>query len=165
MTQPYKVAYLATHPIQYQAPMLRYIVSHSEIDLTAFFLSDFSLRGFRDVGFGARVEWDIPLLEGYKSVFLPVFGSRARLTPLRPYTHRIARHLREGAFDALWLHGYAHQANLRALMIAKWLGIKVFVRAKSQMGGVRRTGRTRRVKEAARRFLFARMVGFWRLAR
>lgn len=160
MTHRYKVAYLVSHPIQYQAPLLRYITSNSDIDLTAFFLSDFSVRGYQDKGFGAKVEWDVPLLEGYKSVFLPAFGSRARITPLRPYVHGIARHLKSGGFDALWMHGYAHQANLRAMMIAKRLGIKVFVRAESQLGAVGRTKANRRLKETIIQALFAQVDAF-----
>ncbi len=131
--RPYKVAYLVSHPIQYQAPMLRYIVKNSDIDLTTFFLSDLSLHRYQDAGFKAAIQWDVPLLDGYNHVFLPALGSTRKLSPLRPFVYGLARHLREGQFDALWLHGYAHQANLRALVIAKSLGMKVFLRTDSQL--------------------------------
>lgn len=130
---PYRVAYLISHPIQYQAPLLRYIVAHSEIELTAFFLSDFSVKSYQDEGFGTAVQWDVPLLDGYPSVVLPALGDNQRLTPLRPFVYGLARHLKAGRFDALWLHGYAHQANLRALFVAKSLGMKVFLRTDSQL--------------------------------
>jgi len=39
----YRLAYIVTHPIQYQAPLLRLIAASGEIDLKVFFLSDFSL--------------------------------------------------------------------------------------------------------------------------
>lgn len=71
-----RVAYLVSHPIQYQAPLLRYITANSQlIDLTAIFLSDFSVQGYKDKDFGERVVWDIPLLEGYASQVLPSVGS------------------------------------------------------------------------------------------
>ena len=130
---PYLVAYLVSHPIQYQAPLLRYIVANSEIELTAFFLSDFSLKSYRDEGFGTAVEWDVPLLDGYPSHILPALGDNQRLTPLRPFVYGLARSLRAGRFDALWLHGYAHQVNLRALVIARSLGMRVFLRTDSQL--------------------------------
>ena len=130
---PYRVAYLVSHPIQYQAPLLRYIVANSEIELTAFFLSDFSLKSYRDEGFGTAVEWDVPLLDGYPSHILPALGDNQRLTPLRPFVYGLARSLRAGRFDALWLHGYAHQVNLRALVIARSLGMRVFLRTDSQL--------------------------------
>jgi glycosyltransferase involved in cell wall biosynthesis len=130
---PYRVAYLVSHPIQYQAPLLRYIVAHSDIELTAFFLSDFSVKAYQDEGFGTAVEWDVPLLEGYPFEVLPALGGNQRLTPLRPFVYGLARHLRAGRFDALWVHGYAHQANLRAMFVAKSLGMKVFLRTDSQL--------------------------------
>ena len=40
----YRLAYIVTHPIQYQAPLLRYLAQSNEIDLEVFFLSDFSLH-------------------------------------------------------------------------------------------------------------------------
>ena len=118
--------YLVSHPIQYQAPLLRYLSQQPEIDLTVFFLSDFSIHGFRDPGFKIEVRWDIPLVEGYKHVFLPSLGRRDRLSFWKPFSYNLRRHLINGKFDVLWLHGYAHQANLRALLMANWLGIKIF---------------------------------------
>ena len=151
---PYRVAYLVSHPIQSQAPLLRYIVAHSEIELTAFFLSDFSLKSYQDEGFGTAVQWDVPLLEGYPSQVLPALGDNQRLTPLRPFVYGLARHLKAGRFDALWMHGYAHQANLRAMMVAKSGGLKVFVRAESQMGSAAGSPSLRRIKEPILRRLF-----------
>ena len=66
-----RLAYLVSHPIQYQAPLLRRIAQQPDIDLTVLFGSDFSVRGYRDQGFGVGVKWDVPLLDGYKHVFLP----------------------------------------------------------------------------------------------
>src|SRR5580698_7313357 len=65
-----RLAYLVSHPIQYQAPLLRRIVQEPDIDLTVFFGSDFSLRAYKDHGFGVEVAWDTPLTEGYKHFFL-----------------------------------------------------------------------------------------------
>ncbi len=158
--RPLRVAYLVSHPIQYQAPLLRYIVAHSEIELTTFFLSDFSVKSYRDPGFNVAVEWDVPLLEGYPSVVLPAWGDNQRLSPLRPFVHGLSRYLRPDKFDALWLHGYAHQANLRALMVAKSRGIKVFVRADAQMASAEGSPRVRRIKEPIVRKIFGAMDGF-----
>lgn len=158
--RPCRVAYLVSHPIQYQAPLLRYIVAHSEIELTAFFLSDFSLKSYRDEGFGTAVEWDVPLLEGYPSEVLPALGDSQRLTALRPFVYDLGRRLRADRFDALWMHGYAHQANLRAMTIAKSRGIKVLVRAESQMGAAAGSSSLRRIKAPILRRLFGAMDAF-----
>ncbi len=79
------------------------------------------------------IKWDIPLLDGYKYIFLPCIGGRHQLSFWRPFVFGLRHHLNEGKFDALWLHGYAHQANLRALLIAKSLGLKVLLRGESHL--------------------------------
>ncbi len=60
-----RVAYFATHPIQYQAPLLRYLAADPQIDLEVFFYSDFSLHEHFDPGYGVEFKWDVPLVQGY----------------------------------------------------------------------------------------------------
>lgn len=119
MISPYRIACLVTHPIQYQAPMFRHLAASPELDLTVFFLSDISMREYRDAGFGVRLKWDVSLLEGYRSEFLPALGAIDQISFWRPFTLAICRRLRAGRFDALWIHGYAHQAMLRAVAAAR----------------------------------------------
>src|SRR5271166_2990039 len=55
-----RLAYFVTHPIHYQAPLLRRIACEKDIDLCVFFVSDISVRGYRDKGFGGiQVKWDV----------------------------------------------------------------------------------------------------------
>jgi len=70
-----RVAVLNSHPIQYFAPLYAYLNAAPDLDVTALYLSDFSIRGGRDVGFGQDVKWDLDLLAGYRSVFV---GDAAR---------------------------------------------------------------------------------------
>ncbi len=76
---------MVSHPIQYQAPLLRYITENSDIELTALFMSDFSVREYHDKEFGTTFQWDVPLLEGYKHQFLPVVGSRDSIENPKPF--------------------------------------------------------------------------------
>ena len=154
-----RIGYLVSHPIQYQAPLLRHLVAHGGLDLTALFLSDFSLRTYVDPGFGVAVRWDVPLLEGYKSRFVPRFHGGGEVSLLNPL-HGDLRHLLAGRIDVLWLHGYAQLANLRALAAARSLGIPVLLRCESNLASHPR-GRFRKlVKEGVLRALFARIDGF-----
>jgi hypothetical protein len=61
-----RLAYLVTHPIQYQAPLLRRIAAEPDIDLTVFFGSDFSLKSYLDPAFGKVIAWDVDLTGGYR---------------------------------------------------------------------------------------------------
>ncbi len=95
MTKKVKLAYLVSHPIQYQAPLLRRIAQEPDIDLTVFFGSDFSVRGYKDEGFGGvDVKWDVPLLEGYRHEFLPALRDNATVSVATPLNYGILRRLR-----------------------------------------------------------------------
>lgn len=133
MPRLYRLAYLVSHPIQYQAPLLRKIAALPEADLTVFFMSDLSVRGYQDPGFGTVVQWDVPLLSGYRHSFLPCLGPKSRLSFWRPLVYGLRKTLRPGEFDALWVHGYAHYATLIAVVLAKRYGMKVFLRGESNL--------------------------------
>jgi glycosyltransferase involved in cell wall biosynthesis len=126
-----RLAYIVSHPIQYQAPLLRRIAKEKGLDLTVLFLSDFSTREYRDPGFDRAITWDLELLDGYKSKVLRAWGHRDTLGFWKPITVGVEHELRTGRYDAVWLHGYAHQALLRAWLVAKRLGMKVLLRGES----------------------------------
>ncbi|MHB1699308.1 MAG: glycosyltransferase family 4 protein [Acidobacteriaceae bacterium] len=128
-----KLAYLVSHPIQYQAPLLRRIAQEPDIDLTVFFGSDFSVKGYKDAGFGVDVKWDIPLLEGYRSEFLPTLRDNREISLTSPISHGIFSRLRKGRFDALWCHGYSSVNTLQGIFAARALGIPVLLRAESTL--------------------------------
>src|SRR5271170_1443699 len=128
-----RVAYLVSHPIQYQAPLLRRIAQEPDIDLTVFFGSDFSLRSYQDEGFGVDVKWDVPLLDGYRHKFLPVIRDDGTQTVTTPLNYGIYSALRgsaaEPGFDVLWVHGYAMVNALHGMLAARALEIPVLLRA------------------------------------
>jgi glycosyltransferase involved in cell wall biosynthesis len=144
-----RLAYLVSHPIQYQTPLMRRIAQEPDIDLTVFFGSNFSVEGYRDQGFGVSVKWDVPLLGGYKHVFLPVLRDGSDVSFARPMNRGIFSALRggsEGPFDVLWLHGYATINAMHAMMDARALGIPVLMRAESWLRDRERTGLRRALK-------------------
>ena len=133
--RPVRLAYLVSHPIQYQAPLLRRIAQEPGIDLTVFFGSDFSVKGYQDKGFDVKVKWDVPLLDGYNYEFLPKLrdnGTAGILSPISlGLTRRLAGDGHAAGFDVLWVHGYSTINQLRAMFAAKSLGIPVLLRAES----------------------------------
>lgn len=135
MPKTVRLAYLVSHPIQYQAPLLRRIALEEDIDLTVFFGSDFSVRGYKDEGFGVGVKWDVPLVEGYQHEFLPALrdnGTASILSPLsRGIFDRLRGHTRERGFDVLWVHGYSTANAMHGIVAANALGIPVLLRAES----------------------------------
>lgn len=154
--RPLRLAYLVTHPIQYQAPLLRRVNAEPDIDLTAFFVSDFSAGTFVAPDFGQAIEWDVPLLEGYAHRVLPRFGREApgqepALTFWKPVSYGLARRLDEGSFDALWIHGYARWLHWSAMASARRRAIKVLLRDEATPISAPRGA----AKRAAKRAFFA----------
>lgn len=160
MDKPYRLACLVTHPIQYQAPLFRYLSACPEIDLTVFFMNDFSVRGYQDSGFGIKLSWDIPLLDGYKHIFLPAVLRRDSISFWTPLVHGIYRQLKNGRFDALWVNGYSHQACLRSIAIAKFIGMKVLLRGESHMKSHSRSEAKLFIKEKILPKVFKSIDGF-----
>ena len=132
-----KLAYIVSHPIQYQAPLLRRIAQEPDIDLTVFFGSDFSLRNYTDRGFGVGIKWDVPLVEGYRHEILPAIRETSTVSATSPISRGIFARLRgrngEAPFDVLWIHGYASVNAIHAMIAAFALGIPVLLRAESTL--------------------------------
>src|ERR1035437_9103276 len=99
----FRLAYIVTHPIYYQVPLLRLLTASGKIDLKVFFLSDFSLHTHHEKVFGQTFTWDVNQTDGYAWELLPRVGIGAS-TRLRPWwpVREMKRRLAEGNFDAVW---------------------------------------------------------------
>jgi glycosyltransferase involved in cell wall biosynthesis len=139
-----RVAYLVSHPIQYQAPLLRRISQEPDIELTVLFASNFSVHQYVDKGFGVDVKWDVPLVDGYDHEFLPVIWDKRRTGRATQFNYGIFSRLlgnkRQAGFDVLWVHGYSTLNALQGMLVAKMLGIPVLLRAESRLTLTEKTG-------------------------
>jgi len=129
----YRLAILQTHPIQYHAPFYRGLSQAERLDVTVFYGSRrYGCEPAYDEGFGVNIQWDVPLLSGYRAVFLrnispcPSVNKRWGLLPLGLY-----RKLRAGHFDAVLLNGYSLLYFWLAMICAKALGLPVMLRAET----------------------------------
>lgn len=147
-----KLAYFVTHPIQYQAPLLRRVAALPGLDFKVFFGSDFSARAFVDPDFGRAIQWDVPLLDGYNYEVLDQWGAPLAANEIptvwRPFSKGLAQKLRAGKFDALWIHGYNRASHWVAAATAKMQGIKVLMRDESTEISAERSAVKQLVKRA-----------------
>ncbi|HEY2483239.1 MAG TPA: glycosyltransferase family 4 protein [Caulobacteraceae bacterium] len=130
-----RVAFINTHPIQYFAPLYAYLNAADDISVTALYLSDYSLRGGLDPGFGREVKWDIDMLAGYEARF--VEGAPARSAAdgfLSMVAPAIWDEVRSGGYDALVVHGHTPAAMLVAIAAAISVGTPVFIRGETHLG-------------------------------
>jgi glycosyltransferase involved in cell wall biosynthesis len=156
------IVIVATHPIQYQAPLYRLLHAREGVNLTALFLSEHSVKGGLDKGFGQSVQWDVPLLEGYDSIFLMNEGAGCYGSGFRAY--------RFGGFDkvfkklrpnVVFLHGHFVQAYWQALFAATRLRIPVVTRPDSLEGtGKKRSPPKQMLQRAVTRLFYRNTSAF-----
>lgn len=66
-----RLAVILSHPIQYNSPWFQFLVANGFAGLRVFYLWDGGATEKLDHGFGVKVKWDLPLLEGYDYEFVP----------------------------------------------------------------------------------------------
>ena len=130
----FRLAILASHVIQYQAPLFRMLAKQREIELSVFFCSDWGAQSYFDKGFGREVRWDVPLLEGYHFEFLRNWSMRPNVSRFWGLINpRIILHLRRRKFDAIWIHGWQRFTDWIAMLAAFTLQIPVLIRGESNL--------------------------------
>jgi glycosyltransferase involved in cell wall biosynthesis len=130
-----KIVYLLSHPIQYFSPLLQKLDKEEDIDLMVYYCTDQNLGDTFDPQFGQKVTWDVPLLEGYKYKFLknhsPWPGLARKSTGL--INLGIYAALRNDKPHVLVLNGWAYSTTILAMISAKILGIRVWMRSESPL--------------------------------
>ena len=109
-----RIAVLNSHPIQYFAPLYAYLNAAPDLEVTALYLSDASIRGSRDSEFDRELKWDIDLLAGYRAIFLDDHAHARQPRGFWSLFRRGLDELRSGRYDVLWLHGHNYAAYLVA---------------------------------------------------
>ena len=115
----HRVAFLVSHVTQYHAPFYKYLASDPNYDVTVYFCTKRGAEETLDEGFGKSYKWDIPLLEGYRHVFLKNYSSKLGSTFFGQINPGIIWELKKEKHDALIVHGYMALTNWFAF-IACW---------------------------------------------
>jgi glycosyltransferase involved in cell wall biosynthesis len=121
-----RLAIITTHPIQYQAPVWRYLAVFPEFEMRVFFASDFSVRGYKDRQFGVSFKWDQPLTVGYDYEFL---GHDVKAGFFSMDGRRLRQSLEEFRPDVGLVCGYFPKYFPDAILQLKRMGAKVMMRA------------------------------------
>jgi glycosyltransferase involved in cell wall biosynthesis len=110
-----RLAIIATHPIQYYAPLCRAIAQTKELQLCVFFCSRLGLDPYLDGDFGRTFRWHNDLTSGYHHVFLddnPMPNS----TSLKWIDNKnVGSALESFRPDCVLIQGYSTRTMLRAL--------------------------------------------------
>jgi glycosyltransferase involved in cell wall biosynthesis len=164
MTRPVRrirLAAVAASPVIYQTILYRRLATDSRIDLTVIFASSGGVRPY-DAGFGNRlVVWDEDLLAGYEHQFLRradrnnVLGGFFALSDLD-----VIRCIRNGQYDAVWVHGYSYLTLWLAVLAARSRKLPLLLREEQTL-----LHKRSRFREVARRVglgsLFRSVTGLY----
>ena len=127
-----------SHPVQYKAPVYQCLQKLRPDRFQVVYVTDCSLKGYRDPGFGQNVTWDTPLLSGYPSRVL----NNERGVPLQGFRSLTGRGvfqlLRTQRPDAVLLSQFIYEADLVAYLSCWWLGIPIWIRHETQDEAFRR---------------------------
>jgi len=122
-----RVLIIASHPVQYESPILRRLEQDSRVVSEVAYCSLQGAEAGIDPDFGVEVKWDIPLLDGYKWTLIrnrswaPRIGSFFGLLNVG-----IWRKIRRGNFDAVvLLTGYVYATFWIAVAAAKMSSVPV----------------------------------------
>ncbi len=116
----YRVLVIASHPVQYQAPLLRRMALRSDLELHVAYCTLRGAEAAHDPEFGATVKWDVPLLDGYAWTHVPNRGSGGEAF-FGLWNPGIWKIIREGHFDAVLCYtGYLRATFWIAYVAAKF---------------------------------------------
>jgi len=152
-----RVAVVASHPVQYQAPWLRALAR--ACDLEVLFCHRQDAVGQGAAGFGNEFEWDIPLTEGFAHRWLTNVSAAPSVDRFGGCdTPGVAAELARGRFDACIVNGWYLKSYVQAIRACARIGLPVLVRGDSQLAGPRRP-LTRTVKYLPYRWFLRRVDG------
>ena len=147
-----RLAVVASHPVQYQAPWYRAL--SAVVDLHVFFAHRIQPADHAQSGFGVPFEWDIPVVEGYAHSWLDNVASRPGVEHFRGCdTPGVGAALDRGGFDAVLVNGWQLLSYWQAIRAARRGNIATMVRGDSQLVTARGP-----VRRSAKRVIYPRLL-------
>ncbi len=111
-----KLAIITTHPIQYYAPLFKLLNERENKNIKVFYTWGEKALDKYDPGFKQKIEWDIPLLEGYSYEWV-------KNTSAEPGSHHfrgiinpdLINQVKKWQPDAILFYGWAYHSHLKAI--------------------------------------------------
>jgi glycosyltransferase involved in cell wall biosynthesis len=115
-----KLAIITSHPIQYYAPAFQLLAKREQIDIMVFYTWGEASIEKHDPGFNKKIQWDIPVLNGYPFQWVKNISSD-------PGTHHfngiktpeLVKQVDSWQPDAVLVYGWGFSGHLSALRYFK----------------------------------------------
>jgi glycosyltransferase involved in cell wall biosynthesis len=129
----FRLAIVITHPIQYHAPLYRHLAKDGRFELKVFYLSDRGVRPFYENFSKKVIQYDNPILGGYKHEFMKQGTPKGwweKRTELISF--HLPGRLLEFNPQAVYFHGYANPSILAAVLRCRGKGIPCLLRGENE---------------------------------
>lgn len=130
----YRIAIVASHPIQYHAHWYRDLAQSPEFDPEVLYCHRPAPHDQAVAGFGVSFEWDTPLLEGYRYRFLQNASREPGVTTfLGTDSPEIRALIVRERYDAVIVSGWHTRSYVQAIRACLASGTPVLVRSDSHL--------------------------------
>jgi len=125
----YRVLILTTHVVPYASPNYRALANDPRLETLVAYCSLQGAESGLDPEFGVKIQWDMPLLDGYKWVHVPNKSLGPRLGHFFGlWNPGLWQLIRNGNFDAVVIYtGYMCASFWIAVLAAKSRGVPVLI--------------------------------------
>jgi len=141
-----RLAIVLSHPVQYYSPWFRWLRAHTALEFRVFYLWKFGVTVQRDSQFGTTFQWDVDLLSGYDSEFVPNVARDPGTHHFRGLDNpALTARLAAWRPTAVLSFGYNWLSHQRVLWWAWRRGVPLLFRGDSHLLGRGRLPWTRRL--------------------
>ncbi len=131
-----RLAIVLSHPVQYYSPWFRWLRTHPGGELKVFYLWQFGVTAHRDPQFEATFSWDVDLLGGYDSEFVPNVARDPGTHHFRGLNNpTLCARLAAWRPAAVLLFGYNWWSHQRVIWWARRQGVPLLFRGDSHLLG------------------------------
>jgi glycosyltransferase involved in cell wall biosynthesis len=144
--QATRLAVVLSHPTQYYSPWFRWLAGHTALTLRVFYLWEFGVQPTLDPRFRTTFKWDVDLLSGYESEFVPNVSRAPGAESFLGFNNpQLTSRLAAWKPDAVLLFGYKWASHLRVIAWARLHRVPVIFRGDSHLLGRPAPGWKRRL--------------------
>ena len=136
-----RLAVVLSHPTQYYSPWFRWLRANTALEFRVFYLWEAGVTAQPDPEFLTTFKWDVDLLSGYDSEFLPNTARRPGTDHFRGLRNpTLTARLAAWQPGAILLFGYAYASHLRLIAWARRHRVPLVFRGDSHFLGRPRPG-------------------------
>ncbi|WP_221284786.1 glycosyltransferase family 4 protein [Mucilaginibacter sp. SP1R1] len=115
-----KIVIIITHPIQYYAPVFKLLNQQKNLEVKVFYTLGKNAINKFDLGFKKKINWDIPLLDGYDYAWVENSSSKPGSHHFKGIiTPKLIDLIKEWRPNVLFVYGWAYESHFKVMRYFK----------------------------------------------